>query len=46
MGEQEPATNSGFANALFVYTPSLSLPLLKGEGALGREGAWTPPQGR
>ena len=41
-------TFGGFARALFVYTPSLSLPLplFKGESALGREGARTPPQGK
>ena len=31
-------TFGGFANGLFVYTPSLSLPLFKGEG--------TPPEGK
>ena len=31
----------GFADAQLIYTPSLSLPLFKGESAPGREGART-----
>jgi len=34
---ENPLRVRGFDNALFVYTPTLSLPLFKGEG--------TPPNG-